>query len=717
MKRPFYFFTLLLFYLSVSPAGAQNMTDLAVMNDRSAEQRIVQSDYSTVDDSVFMHPDRIRFDHRCLQIDGKDQFVLSGTFHYFRTPQPLWRDRLEKLRAAGFNCVETYVPWNWHEQQMPQSPSDESKLDMQQLEDFLSLADSLGLYSIVRPGPYICAEWSGGGFPQWLMRKKPANPLHEVWLQSNDPEFVRWNEHWYKAVCQVVKSHQIQNRPVGQGGVILFQVENEYNRIKWFPGKEKRQYLENLTLIARRYGIEVPIITCWTNEARNVKEGPLNGVVDMVNSYPRWNIEKGFGRLINQQLKSQPGKPLISGELQGGWYSDVAGKLSWQQEGVAAVQTQNITLYALQRGFCALNFYMAIGGTNFDDWAARGVTTTYDFAAAIGEDGTTNERYDRLQALAPFLMEHGPRIAHAQELYPAYQTTDSTVMVALRQTADGDRYYFVRTEEHDHAHNGQIMVDGLTLDFSLEPFGSVVYYVRNGEQTGACYPKPLPQIRSPKSMPSVKIIPTLLSEKPETLPKRWTRLPEGKMLDDLGIYSRHPIWFRSQVSAGDTLHVGRIGKGVVNGTAEDIVRLWIDGQQIKPIGSDDHEVRYVIPHSKKRKQSAMILYYSLGLHHHTNWSVEQHWKIGLEYVRQAGRQLPLSFDFAEGAQRFYAFETPSSGAPVWLHFNDLIDGFVTVNGHAIGRMWATGPQHDFYVPECWLRSDGKNHVIVSHIPE
>ena len=165
------------------------------------------------------------------------------------------------------------------------------------------------------------------------------------------------------------------------------------------------------------------------------------------------------------------------------------------------------------------------------------------------------------------------------------------------------------------------------------------------------------------------------------------------------------------------MHVGRIGKGVVNGTAEDIVRLWSEGQQIKPIGSDDHEVRYVIPHSKKRKQSAMILYYSLGLHHHTNWSVEQHWKIGLEYVRQAGRQLPLSFDFAEGAQRFYAFETPSSGAPVWLHFNDLIDGFVTVNGHAIGRMWATGPQHDFYVPECWLRSDGKNHVIVSHIPE
>ena len=153
---------------------AQNMTDLAVMNDRSAAERIMQADYSTVDDSVFLHPDRIRFDDRCVQIDGKDQFVLSGTFHYFRTPQPLWRDRLQKLKDGGFNCVETYVPWNWHEQEMPVSPDDFSKVDMTELEQFLSLADSLGLYSIIRPGPYICAEWSGGGFPQWLMQKRPV---------------------------------------------------------------------------------------------------------------------------------------------------------------------------------------------------------------------------------------------------------------------------------------------------------------------------------------------------------------------------------------------------------------------------------------------------------------------------------------------------------------------------------------------------------------
>ena len=344
-------------------AYSQNITDLAVMNDKSADASVyLDNNFSTVDDSVFPHPDRIRFDNRCIQIEGKDVFVYSGAFHYFRVPQPLWASRFCKLKEAGFNCVETYIPWNWHEQHMPKSVNDESCLDMRQLEDFLEMAEDFGFYVIARPGPYICAEWSGGGFPQWLMRKKPAKTKFEAWLQSNDPEFMRWNEHWYKAVCRVVAPHQITHKEKGKPGVILFQVENEFNRIKWFPSADKKDYLVKLTELTRKYGVDVPIITCWTSEARNVSEGPLNGLVDMVNSYPRWEIEKNFGRLINQQLKSQPGKPLISGELQGGWYSDVAGKLSWKQDGVAPVQTQNITLYALQRGFCGISYYMTVGG-------------------------------------------------------------------------------------------------------------------------------------------------------------------------------------------------------------------------------------------------------------------------------------------------------------------------------------------------------------------
>ena len=125
-------------------------------------------------------------------------------------------------------------------------------------------------------------------------------------------------------------THQLTRKSKGHTGVIFFQGENEFNRIKWFPKEAKKDYLIQLTQIVRKYEIDVPVITCWTDEARNVEEGVLNGVVDMVNSYPRWEIEKNFGRLINQQLRTQPGKPLISGELQGGWMSEVGGKLSWE---------------------------------------------------------------------------------------------------------------------------------------------------------------------------------------------------------------------------------------------------------------------------------------------------------------------------------------------------------------------------------------------------
>mgnify|MGYP002223962084 FL=1 len=99
---------------------------------------------------------------------------------------------------------------------------------------------------------------------------------------------MKWNEHWYKAVCQVVEPYQVMHREKGTGGVILFQIENEFNRIKWFPKESKREYLVKLAEIVRQNGIEIPLITCWTDEARNVENGLLNGVVDMVNSYPKW---------------------------------------------------------------------------------------------------------------------------------------------------------------------------------------------------------------------------------------------------------------------------------------------------------------------------------------------------------------------------------------------------------------------------------------------
>lgn len=732
------------------PLSGQNITDMDVMNDKSADILIMnESSLLSIDDSVFIHPHRIRYDHKCIQIEGKDVFVFSGAFHYFRVPQPLWPNRFRKLKEAGFNCVETYIPWNWHERKMPRSPQDDSCLDLKELDDFLKMAEEYGLYVIVRPGPYICAEWSGGGFPQWIMQKKPAKTTFDTWLQSNDPEFMRWNEHWYRAVCRVVAPHQLTRKERGSTGVILFQVENEFNRIKWFPKEAKKDYLIQLSQIVRKYGIDIPVITCWTNEARNVEKGVLNGVVDMVNSYPRWEIEKNFGRLINQQIQTQPGKPLISGELQGGWMSEVGGKLSWNQDGLMPVQTQNITLYALQRGFCGINYYMTVGGTNFDDWGARQMTTTYDYAAAIAENGSTNERYRRFCGLSQFLKEHGTKIVRANTLPVDYVSTDSDVRLSLRQASNGDRYYFVRTEEHTRHHFGTIQTSDLSFDFALEPFGSMVYYLPVGNNEGTWLPKlPEPTVRPVVNTDTIKL--ELVKEISDPFPKRWEKLKKGKYLDSKGIYGRHFVYYRTYAPQGKLLEVGRIGHKLINGTDADEVLVSVQGKRLPIWKEDAYSAFYQLPGDSAvdRKIEVVMLFESKGLHHHTKKIVEDYWGMGIDYVRCGGKELALEYAYTENERglnlskgigmqemisarvgmsneplllwHLYSFTLPEQPQGIWFPYHLLLEqsgnGFIYINGHCIGRCWDKGPQREYYIPECWLNLGGENRLVVSLRP-
>lgn len=736
---------LLSYLFIIGYVNGQNITDLSVMDAKDADHASLNiGTVPAIVDSVFMHPERIRYDHRCFQLEGKDTFIFSGTFHYFRVPQPLWEDRFRKLKDGGFNCVETYIPWNWHERTMPLSVNDESHIDLRELEDFLNMAEEFGFYVILRPGPYICAEWSGGGFPQWIMQKKPAKTAFDTWLQSNDPEFVRWSEHWYRAVCRVAAPHQLTNRPVGSGGVILFQVENEFNRVRWFPKDAKKDYLEKLTAIARKYKIEVPIITCWTDESRNVSEGPLNGVIDMVNSYPRWQIERNLGRQINLQIQSQPGRPLISGELQGGWCCELGWQLSGNQDGLPPVQTQNIALYTLQRGFSALNFYMVVGGTNFDDWAARQQVTSYDYAAAIGEDGSTNERYRRFQGVSSFIRKHGTRIVRADLIPADYTSTDSSVKMALRQADNGDRYYFIRTEEHTRQHFGTIRTDDLEFDFALEPFGSMVYYLPVGSMQGEWFPKlPEPQVRPVEKVTIIEL--KKQGEWADKLPTEWSQLKAGKTIDDQGIYGRHFVYYKTIAFEGCMLEVERIGKKAVNNSAADTILVSVNGKLIPIFSETKQAAYYCIPGDSLsgKKVEVVMLFENRGLHHHTNAAVEKFWHIGPAYVRCKGNDLPLKYAYLEyergirhssslvnGEDRLttngesllkwyqYSFEV-SQGKIAGLYYLSLKqngNGFIYVNGHCIGRCWEQGPQSEYYIPECWLNVDRPNVIAISLRP-
>jgi hypothetical protein len=505
----------------------------------------------------FAHPDRIRYDNQCLTIDGKDVFIFSGAFHYFRCPREFWRDRFQKIKEAGFNTVETYAAWNWHERQMPGGLGDYSKMNLDDLEAWLKMAEGFGFYIIVRPGPYICAEWDMGGFPQWLMNKKPKNPRREqAWLRSDDPAYLAWCQHWYDAVCPVIARHQITRKASNSPGVILVQVENEYDYAS-LPSEIMLNQVRALVEAARAKGIDVPLFTCWTHPVRGSADPLLRDVFDACNFYPRWNVNSVRAN-IDKLRREQPDAPLATTELQGGWFAQVGGKLSEDQEGVTASQINNLTLFTIQNGETILNYYMLFGGTNPGDWAARDLITSYDYNAPIRECGGVGDRYQRVWALGHMLAEHGPRLARSEAVACETSTSSKDVTLAMRRAKDGARYLFIRTSQHREPRQGTARIkekqDGpaeVVVDYDLEPFGSKVLFLPVGATNavqGEWLPKPAPEIERPAKLPwSVPITSALV--RIDGGPSHWRKWMPGQTLAEAGVWDDRFIFYQATISS------------------------------------------------------------------------------------------------------------------------------------------------------------------------
>jgi hypothetical protein len=576
----------------------------------------------------FPHPDRIRYDSQCLTIEGKDVLIYSGAFHYFRCPKPLWADRFQKIKEAGFNTVETYAPWNWHEQRMPANLKDRSKLDLTDLEDWLSMAERFGFYVIVRPGPYICAEWDTGGFPQWLLTRKPADWDGE-WLRSDEPAFLAWSKHWYDAVCPVIARHQITRKAPGQPGVILVQLENEYDYAK-FPDQVKIRHLKALAETALAKGIEVPLFTCWTRQIRGQTDPVRRQVFDACNFYPRWNVENELRPAISRLRAQQPDAPLMTAELQGGWFSEVGGKLSEDQDGTTAAQIQNISLFALQMGDTLLNYYMLFGGSNLGDWAARNLTTTYDYNAPIREWGGAGERYQRVKALGRMLRDHGAKLARAQAIPCDVTTTHSEVSAALRRAPDGSRYIFVRTSEHKQSRAGTAHLktkagDPFELEFAydLEPFGAVVLYLPpgvNDATRGEWLPKAEPVPPRPLGLPAPVVI-TFERRRDEPGPSHWTRLPPGQRLSTAGVYDSRFLFYRARASVAAATNL------LVDVPGGDSVLVTANGALAPRVGGTSGATVFAL---KPGANDLRLLYENLG---HANGGTTMENPCGIAYAR------------------------------------------------------------------------------------
>ena len=305
-------------------------------------------------------------------MDGKPVKIISGAFHYFRTVPEYWRDRLEKLKNLGCNTVETYVPWNLHEREKGKFCF-EGILD---IDRFIRLAQELGLYVILRPSPYICAEWEFGGLPGWLLREEGMR------LRVNDPSFLGHVEEYYKELLPRLTPWQCTRG----GPVILMQVENEYGYYA-----NDRTYLEEMRRLMRGNGVEVPLVTSDGPFPESLNAGKLPGALPTGNFGSR--TEERFATLE----KYTDGGPLMCTEFWVGWFDHwgngghMRGNL---EESVRDLDKM------LELGH--VNIYMFEGGTNFGFMNGSNYydeltpdVTSYDYDAVLTEDGQITEKYRR----------------------------------------------------------------------------------------------------------------------------------------------------------------------------------------------------------------------------------------------------------------------------------------------------------------------------------
>ena len=375
---------------------------------------------------IFDSPQIIKYDSRCFIIQGHDALIYGAAFHYPRCPRGFWRDRLEKLQRAGFNTIETYVFWNYHERE-------EGKCDLSEFEEFVKLVKEMGFWMIARPGPYVCAEWHRGGIPDWVAAKRFP-------LRTNHPENLKWSQHWYSLVLPMIQRHQIT---MG-GPIIMVQVENEYDYSPPMPAGAKLAHIRALYNLCYTSGITVPIITCWTKEGRVNSDPDMARIMDSCNFYPRWDVVK---QVVPQLIKlrlAEPKSPLGVTELQGGWFSKIGEKLSVDQEGVDGTQLNLVTKTVLEQGVTYFNYYMAFGGTNFD-WAGKTMTTTYDYAAPLREPGGLWEKYYAARGICTSLKLFGNVLLRSSMVERVPQSSNPSVSVTQRVSGKAG-VVFVREE-------------------------------------------------------------------------------------------------------------------------------------------------------------------------------------------------------------------------------------------------------------------------------
>ena len=311
-------------------------------------------------------------------MDSKPFDIYSGAMHYFRTVPEYWEDRLTKLKAAGFNTVETYVCWNLHEKK----PGKFDFSGILDIEKYLEIAQKVGLYAIVRPGPYICAEWDFGGLPAWLLKDK------NMQIRCMYPDYLKCVERFYKELLPRLVPHLESHG----GNIIAMQVENEYG--SYGNDKDYLRYVEKLT---RDCGIDCLLFTSDENTNNMISGGSLPDIYKVLNfgsrSRTAFNVLKDF----------ENDGPNMCGEFWCGWFDHWRDKHHTRN----SLEIVNEIKGFIDNG-ASFNIYMFHGGTNFGFTAGANhnqghgyepTVTSYDYCAMLTEWGDYTPAYHAVRKL------------------------------------------------------------------------------------------------------------------------------------------------------------------------------------------------------------------------------------------------------------------------------------------------------------------------------
>lgn len=303
-------------------------------------------------------------------LDGTPLQILSGSLHYFRVHRDQWADRIHKAKLLGLNTIETYVAWNHH------SPV-RGRFDLSGGRDlglFLDLVAAAGMRALVRPGPYICAEWDNGGLPAWLFQDP------EVGIRRHEPRYLAAVGEYFDQLLPVLAPRQVTRG----GPVLAVQIENEYGAY----GSDKT-YLRELVAMTRARGIEVPLFTCDQATDEMLENGGL----------PELHAMATFGSRSAERLatlrRHQPTGPLMCVEFWNGWFDSWGG-----HHHTTPAETNTRDLAELLDAGASVNLYMFHGGTNLgltnganDKGTYWPITTSYDYDAPLAEHGEPTDKY------------------------------------------------------------------------------------------------------------------------------------------------------------------------------------------------------------------------------------------------------------------------------------------------------------------------------------